>query len=694
LGIDQRFIPLLAVEGELKKMETMKTKRVTIVFWVVTLAFLLVGTVGVYAAVTPPAPTLSAPSNDSLFTIESITLKWSAVPHDNGYYWVSWARAGDLDTWLAPPTARIHGTETTLSREYVRDYMVYNGNADTFYWQVQAEVDASYYWPESWSPLSESWSFNILKWPAAWIDGGYWEAHTVDSTDSLKGIDGEAYSKLLQYGSPETGWWETVGNGEVPVTVSPNAHLSWTDRSTDEQPKSVAFADFYRVQIAAASSFNGTVIEATSEALFYDTPELAPGAYYWRMRSETRAGLVTDWNAPRKFIIAAAPQRETTISCSVSPSTTPVGSPVTISGSITPLHPGSLLSIWVMDGGSWRDLASTNCRSDGVYSLTWTPWEAGTYQIKVSWDGDVTHDGSTSEAAQLVVNTPTTISCSVSPSEVTVGGSITVSGTIDPPVSGATVTLTYTKPDATKFTRTVTSGSTGSYSDAYKPDMVGSWSVSASWAGDATNGGASSSTSSINVKKSGCLIATTTYGSELSPQVQFLREFRDITVSSTFAGSNFMTIFNTFYYSFSPGVASTLYDNGVLREAMKVILYPLIGILGASSLIFPIFSFGPELGVVLVGLAACSLLAIVYIVPLVLLFGSIRRFEISPKTIRPMFIVWVSDVAVLVLAEALQSSLLMMVASGAFVVVTMCLATLVTARTVMGHFSRFRTVEG
>ncbi|MDC0193874.1 copper-binding protein, partial [Candidatus Nitrosopelagicus sp.] len=53
----------------------------------------------------------------------------------------------------------------------------------------------------------------------------------------------------------------------------------------------------------------------------------------------------------------------------------------------------------------------------------------------------------------------------------------------------------------------------------------------------------------------GCLIATAAYGSEMAPQVQFLREIRDNTVLQTQSGTSFMTVFNQFYYSFSPTVA-------------------------------------------------------------------------------------------------------------------------------------------
>ena len=49
----------------------------------------------------------------------------------------------------------------------------------------------------------------------------------------------------------------------------------------------------------------------------------------------------------------------------------------------------------------------------------------------------------------------------------------------------------------------------------------------------------------------GCLIATATYGSELAPEVQKLREIRDNTLLQTESGKLFMGTFNDFYYSFS-----------------------------------------------------------------------------------------------------------------------------------------------
>jgi hypothetical protein len=74
----------------------------------------------------------------------------------------------------------------------------------------------------------------------------------------------------------------------------------------------------------------------------------------------------------------------------------------------------------------------------------------------------------------------------------------------------------------------------------------------------------------------GCLIATAAYGSEMAPQVQFLREIRDNTVLQTQSGTSFMTAFNTFYYTFSPTVADYERENPVFKEVVKVGLTPLL----------------------------------------------------------------------------------------------------------------------
>ena len=82
-------------------------------------------------------------------------------------------------------------------------------------------------------------------------------------------------------------------------------------------------------------------------------------------------------------------------------------------------------------------------------------------------------------------------------------------------------------------------------------------------------------TSSL-VNGGGCLIATATFGSELAPQVQQLREIRDNSLLQTKSGSAFMESFNQFYYSFSPGIADLERENPVFKEIVKLAITPLL----------------------------------------------------------------------------------------------------------------------
>jgi hypothetical protein len=86
-----------------------------------------------------------------------------------------------------------------------------------------------------------------------------------------------------------------------------------------------------------------------------------------------------------------------------------------------------------------------------------------------------------------------------------------------------------------------------------------------------------------NSEGGGCLIATATYGSEMAPQVQLLREIRDSQLFNTNSGVSFMTGFNSLYYSFSPYVADLERDNPIFKEMVKIGITPLLSTLSLMS---------------------------------------------------------------------------------------------------------------
>ena len=83
----------------------------------------------------------------------------------------------------------------------------------------------------------------------------------------------------------------------------------------------------------------------------------------------------------------------------------------------------------------------------------------------------------------------------------------------------------------------------------------------------------------------GCLIATATYGSELAPQVQKLREIRDTKLLNSKVGSSFMKGFNEFYYSFSPAIADYERENPIFREGVNLAITPLIASLSILNVV-------------------------------------------------------------------------------------------------------------
>ncbi|WP_297593714.1 CFI-box-CTERM domain-containing protein [Nitrosopumilus sp.] len=106
-----------------------------------------------------------------------------------------------------------------------------------------------------------------------------------------------------------------------------------------------------------------------------------------------------------------------------------------------------------------------------------------------------------------------------------------------------------------------------------------------------------------NSKGGGCLIATATYGSEMAPQVQFLREIRDNQLMSTESGSSFMSGFNQLYYSFSPYIADLERENPAFKEMVKIGITPMLSSLSIMSLAdseFEIVSLG--IGVILLNI--------------------------------------------------------------------------------------------
>jgi hypothetical protein len=78
----------------------------------------------------------------------------------------------------------------------------------------------------------------------------------------------------------------------------------------------------------------------------------------------------------------------------------------------------------------------------------------------------------------------------------------------------------------------------------------------------------------------GCFIATAAYGTPTAKQIDVLREFRDVVLLKSTAGSQFVA----FYYQFSPPIADFIAGNELLRTLVRELLIdPIVWVVEATG---------------------------------------------------------------------------------------------------------------
>jgi len=215
------------------------------------------------------------------------------------------------------------------------------------------------------------------------------------------------------------------------------------------------------------------------------------------------------------------------------------------------------------------------------------------------------------------------------------GDIVEIDGNVENGVAGDFVALEIKDPAGeTILIRTVTLGEDGSFYLKFKiPEsgIAGSYDIVVnSKQGDQTISETKTitqSTGQSNIEKKsdggGCLIATATYGSELSPKVQMLRELRDNSLLSTESGTNFMNSFNEFYYSFSPIISDYERENPVFKEMVKIAITPMI----SSLYILNYVDMDSEAEVLGYGISLIMLNVMMYVgIPFIAIVGIRKKF--------------------------------------------------------------------
>ena len=125
---------------------------------------------------------------------------------------------------------------------------------------------------------------------------------------------------------------------------------------------------------------------------------------------------------------------------------------------------------------------------------------------------------------------------SVSLSEVLLGETVTVSGSIIPLHIEAMVTLIYEMPNGIILIRNVTSTAFGEFEDIFTPEIAGSWTVKANWGGDLDHEGVESPEVSFTVEKVEVPAKFTVTDLSMSPTEAEVKQKITISVKVTNVG--------------------------------------------------------------------------------------------------------------------------------------------------------------
>jgi len=142
-------------------------------------------------------------------------------------------------------------------------------------------------------------------------------------------------------------------------------------------------------------------------------------------------------------------------------------------------------------------------------------------------------------------------------------------------------------------------------------------------------------TTSTAASSGRCIIATAAYGSEMAPEVIYMRFVRDRMIGSTPTGKVLRDAFNTFYYSWSPPVAAAIAESSLLQALFRVLLLPLVGIIHVTAWLFTTLGSGEFASAIAFTVAAVLSTCTYIMLPAVGIVQAWRRVSRTPRRKRP-----------------------------------------------------------
>ncbi len=192
---------------------------------------------------------------------------------------------------------------------------------------------------------------------------------------------------------------------------------------------------------------------------------------------------------------------DSALTISANPTSLTYGTPVIIAGVRITLESK-------LGTATFANLTTVSTNVEGKYQYLWAPAQAGTYEIQARFLGDAITSGNVSVTQTVVVRQISSIvSIEVTPSSISLGSSVSISGNIDPVRSGVQVTVYYRLSGGEWASLPATStDAQGNYAVQWQPTEAGTYEVQAKWLGDVNTAADDSDVKQVTVGGGGWAI--------------------------------------------------------------------------------------------------------------------------------------------------------------------------------------------
>lgn len=283
------------------------------------------------------------------------------------------------------------------------------------------------------------------------------------------------------------------GDWTFPVTQSAGTLTGKVTDSASAKPISAATVS---AKLCTSSPTKHCAIQtaATTNKGAYSINFYVPGTYKVSVQAQgyassptTSVSVRSGRSATSNFALVFAPAT-TSLVLTANPNPATVNAPVSLSATIgAPVSDGTVT--FSGTGPSGATFATTTCTpAKGTCAVTWIPTAAGAWSIKASWSGDSRYAAVTNTLAVTVNPLTSTLTLAVSPNPVPVNQTASVSATLAAPVSDGAITISGTGPGGATLAAKTCTPTAGACSVSFAPTVSGTWTISASYSGDATYG--------------------------------------------------------------------------------------------------------------------------------------------------------------------------------------------------------------